>query len=397
MADGFARPYPTYPAYTVKLAAMLILLLLTVGTANWAIDPLQVFRRSTWHSPHFSENQRYQVPGLARHYTEPIVIIGTSHMENMLPSLVAEMLGKPALNLAIAGSSLREQALALSLALETGKVERVLWGIDYSALTWGDILVEEWGEFPEYLYRFDPRLVSRYLLSMETLTDSATSLLGPSAITLDNRNTWWNRHTFSRDRVTSAWLEQTKELTPAFRKSISNKLDWNTFKHVLERRLFSTVRNHPQTRFDLILPPYSILNYVNDFRIHEQYFFQRLLMRQALREFASRQTNVVLWDFQSDPTISTNLDNYKDLEHYGLPINRHMLARMTSPLAPIEWDDRLPVLVKEQLQELCSNPTRSTLYCTEEVHCGQVHLEYWLKTGRSANQLITSTGLPCYR
>lgn len=386
------HPQPNARVYAGLLLGLLGLLLAGVAAINWVVDPLQVFRRSTWHPPHFSENQRYQVPGLARHYAQPVIVLGTSHMENMLPGLLAASLGQPALNLAIAGSSLREQRLALDLALAGGEVRRVLWGIDYSALTWGDILVEEWGEFPDYLYDRDLRLVSRYLLSLQTLWDGAAALRGESAITLENRNTWWNRHTFSGDRVLAAWRQQGQELTPAARRSMDAKLSWPVFREVLARRLFAPIQNHPEIRFDLILPPYSLLNYANDFRLHDEYFFQRLLMREALREFAAGHANVALWDFQTDAEVVGDLGNYKDLEHYGLAINRRMLARIAMDHPDTTAGKAFPGLVRDYLRGLCAEGGD---LCPASVRCGLDRLTRWLDAGADPTQALEAARSPC--
>ena len=394
MPDTSPGPFRTY---SFLLSGALVFILAFAAMLNWAVDPMQVFRRSAWHAPLFSENQRYQSPGMARHYVQPIVVVGTSHMENMLPSMVRSTFGKPALNLSIAGSSLREQQLALSLALETGKVERVLWGIDYSALTWGDILVEEWGEFPEYLYNFDIRLISRYLLSSQTLMDGVSALRGETGVTLENRNTWWNKYTFNHDRVIGAWRQQGSELTPEFHREIESKLTWPTFDEVLKRRLFATVRAHPSVHFDLILPPYSILNYVNDFRLHDEYFFQRLLMRARLKAFASTQPNVTLWDFQTDVGTASNLDNYKDLEHYGLPINKQMLDRIAAKVHTNDSIDPFPTQIRAYLHQLCAQTDATSMeLCPREVRCGLDHLDWWIEHGASEAQLLAAAHTPCH-
>lgn len=388
---------PLAPSRYLSLLAGTMVALVTLAAAiNWAVDPLQVFRRASAYPPHFSENQRYQVPGLARHYTQPIIVLGTSHMENMLPAMVAEALGQPALNLAIAGSSLREQQFALSLALATGKVSRVLWGIDYSALTWGDILVEEWGEFPDYLYRRDVRLVSRYLLASQTLADSWRAVTQAPTLTLEQRNTWWHKHLFNRDRVLAAWRHESATWTPAMREAVRDKISWPALRAVLERRVFDTIRAHPGVHFDLILPPYSLLVYGNDFRIHEEYFFQRLLMREALRRFSEQQPNIELHDFQTDRGITADLNHYKDLEHYGLPINRRMLAALDAPLAHAKTPDPLIGQVRDYLSNLCGGEASDqTELCPPLVRCGLRRLAGWMDSGGHLEHVLSAAHAPC--
>lgn len=105
-----------------------------VGGLTYVLDPLQYYRKSTWYSPVFTSEQRYQNPGLVRNYSYDTIILGTSMTENFLPSVVGEALGGQAIKLSMRGSTADEQYKIASLALETGKVKKVLWGLDYFAL-----------------------------------------------------------------------------------------------------------------------------------------------------------------------------------------------------------------------------------------------------------------------
>jgi len=377
--------------------AVLIVLLGTAALVNFAIDPLQVFRRAGFYPAHFSENQRYQVPGLARHYTAPVVVLGTSHMENASPGEVAAAFGEPALKLAISGSSITEQQLALSLALETGKVKRVLWGIDYSALSWGDRLVEEWGEFPTYLYHRDPRLVSRYLLSWQTLQEGGTALTTPPKYTLETLNVWWPGARFDRERVEAAWAFQEGRWTPELRARSAAQTIWTKHYATLERRLFTTVRQHPEVQFELMLPPYSILGYANDFRLNDEWFFQRMLMRAALRDFVRTVPNARLWDFQTDLALSTNFSRYKDLEHFDLEVTRMMLRTVASgrgAASDFSAPDALPRQIADFLRPHCQAQGNAA-YCTQHIRCGFERLEAWLASGGNPERALEFARLAC--
>ncbi len=377
--------------------SVFLALLAIAGLVNYAIDPLQIFRRATFYPPHFSENQRYQVPGLARHYTAPVAIIGTSHMENASPADVQAALGQPALKLAISGSSITEQQLALSLALKTGKVRRVLWGIDYSALSWGDRLVEEWGEFPIYLYHRDPRLVSRYLLSWQTLQEGRAALTTPPKYNLETLNIWWPGAQFHRDRVAAAWAFQEGRWTPELRARSAAQTIWSKHYATLQRRLFATVREHPEVQFELLLPPYSILGYANDFRINDEWFFQRMLMRAALRDFVRTAPNARLWDFQTDLALSTDFDRYKDLEHFDLEATRMMLRTVGSgrgAVTDFSAPDPLPRQLADFLRPHCESRGNAA-YCTPYIRCGYDRLEAWLESGANPERALAYAHRAC--
>ncbi|CAG0966200.1 hypothetical protein BURK2_01013 [Burkholderiales bacterium] len=381
-----------------RLWLMLLLALLGLaGLANFIVDPLQVFRRASFFAPHFSENQRYQIPGLARHYAAPIVVLGTSHMENASPKEIAAAFGEPGVKLAIAGSSLTEQELALRLVLATGKVKRVFWGLDYAALAWGDRLVEEWGEFPIYLYEPDLRLVSRYLLSLQTLQDARKALTQAPARGLEELNVWWPQATFSAERVQAAWAAQEWRWTPELRAKSAEQTVWPQFAATLQRRVFETIGQHPTVRFDLVLPPYSILGYANDFRINDEWFFQRMLLRAALREFAARQPNVRLWDFQTDLGLVTDFARYKDLDHFDLPTLRQMLHRVAQdhdPVSDARAPDPLPRQIADFLRPHCQGRGEAA-YCTRHIRCGVSRLEAWLEAGGTPERALEFAHRAC--
>lgn len=376
---------------------LLLGLLGLAGLTNFVVDPLQVFRRASFYTPHFSENQRYQIPGLARHYAAPIVVLGTSHMENASPKEIAAAFGEPGVKLAIAGSSLTEQALAARLVLATGKVKRIVWGLDYAALAWGDKLVDEWGEFPIFLYEPDLRLVSRYLLALQTLADSRAALTRAPVHDLENLNVWWPQARFSAARVAAAWAFQEGRWTPELRARSAAQTVWPALAATLDRRVFDTIRRHPEVQFDLLLPPYSILAYANDFRLNDEWFFQRMLMREVLRRFVQGQPNARLWDFQAELGLSTDFSRFKDLEHFDLEVTRLMLRRIaagghTDPLAVSP--DPLPRQIADFLRPHCQGQGEAA-YCTRHIRCGVSRLEAWLEAGGTPERALEFAHRAC--
>jgi hypothetical protein len=158
---------------------------------------------------------------------------------------------------------------------------------------------------------------------------------------------------------------------------------------VLEKRLFAVTRAHPDIRFDLVLPPYSILGYANDFRVSDEWFFQRMLMRHELREFAATAKNVRLWDFQTERAITEDFSHYKDLEHYDMEVARLMLNRIAhgEPLSASGAPDPLPLQVAQRLRPSCAGSGEAAL-CTRFIRCGQSRLEAWLAAGQSEEHAL---------
>lgn len=80
--------------------------------------------------------------------------------ENFLPSEVDKALGGHTLKLSMRGSTSDEQFEIAALALQTGKVKSVIWGIDYFALKKKSIQDDDMYTFQDYLY--DDYLLNDY-------------------------------------------------------------------------------------------------------------------------------------------------------------------------------------------------------------------------------------------
>jgi len=338
-------------------------LVLALGLFNWAVDPLQLYRRAAY-APVFSENQRYQNPGLARSYDYEIVIIGTSHSENFSPRQVERVLGAPALKLAISGATAREQYLILDLAIGTGKVRRVIWGLDLLSFRKpaGAVSSRE-GAFPMHLYHWGPLSHPIYLLSLDTLDLSWKALRGVGHRDLETLNAWYPLHRFGEDRVLADWrrrgaildrinLDPTRRYGPRRRQT----------ERSIRVNLLSLVEAHPEIRFDLFFPPYSILSFLADFRTWEGAFAERQAYKAFVVTSLAPFPNAHVYDFQEIERFSHDLDNYKDLEHYRPEINDYIIESIAAERHRIDPGNLAELLALQQEQveryrrEVCSSP-----------------------------------------
>ena len=343
--SGSGGPSPAAPEtgrYLHWYVASGLALTLLLGLVNWSVDPLQFYRRAAYR-PVFSENQRYQNPGLAKNYDYQTVIVGTSHAENFLPSHVERSLGEKTLNLAISGSTAREQHLILKKAIDSGRVRHVIWVLDHIAFTRpaGAVSQRE-GDFPLHLYREGPRTHALYLLSLDSLLLSIDALLGRGHRDLDGLNAWYADWEFGEQRVMADWrrrgaildrinLDPARDFGPTARRS----------RRSIRVNLLSLVKGNPEIRFDLVFPPYSILAYLADFRSWEGAFAERQAYKAFVVSAVERFDNARVFDFQVVERVTHDLDNYKDLEHYSLEISdwiiesiaqgRHRVSELTYP------------------------------------------------------------------
>ncbi len=301
-----------YRKYLFLSAFVLVLL---VGLSNFLIDPFHYF-----HAPRtylgYSENQRFQNPGLAKNLDFETVIIGTSHTENFLNKKVSAEWGENVQNFSISASTISEQYEMLDLVLSTGKVKRVVWEINFPSFNFGDRMSLEFGSFPVFLYHEEIESYFKYLLSYDTFIESLVALSGRRESDLSELHHWDDQFEYSEKRVLAAWDYSSQRWDKKLRLLWSkNAADLNLIQKVYERKVNSLIRAYPHVTFDLLLLPTSILDYGSDLRISKF----RLGRRIGLRELVANSlelSNVSVHDFQLDRDLTFDLNKYKDLEHF---------------------------------------------------------------------------------
>lgn len=309
----------------------IILILITLGPIllfNYIVDPLQFYKKSTILKPIFSKDQRLQNPGLAKNYDYNTIILGTSMTENFLPSSVDSKLGVKSLKLSVEGSSIKEQNMVFDVAARTGKLENVIWEVDYfSLMNKSDINKgnDEY-EFPIHLY--DKWIINdiKYLASNETLKYSLNVIkynqgkYNPVGRTdLEYLNNWGQKHTYSEERVLEDWNRITENMV------ISDVDNWDMMRENINEFLINSIEENRDVKFLLYYPPFTDLlpKYLHMRNVNDYNNFIKV------REYIFNRTqdfdNVEIYDFQDCTEITSNYNNYKDVSHHSPEVNGYIL------------------------------------------------------------------------
>ena len=378
-------PAPASPfgKYLRTLLVVALVACALVVAFNFAVDPLQFYRRASGYPAHYSANQRYQAPALVRTHPHDTVVLGNSHAANFEKPLVERALGGTALNLTLEGSMVTEQSALAQLVLREGKARRILWVIDFGAFS---VEPEEASQLtrqviPAHLYGSGWRAAGPYLLSLDTLLDSVLALSTAPQRELDSLGSWWREYAFGRDRVEAAWDHMRARWTPELRvhwaAAASGRADVDL---LFERYVLELVRAHPDVRFTLLFPPFSWYEYALDFLVGPQRFFLRLHLKQRALQAVQRHPNLQVFDFEGLPGAADDPAHYKDLGHYDRTVVERMLetigAGTGSPVQPLTVAHGL----RSFLQERCAAADRER-FCPPEVRCGLQRLQRWLDAG----------------
>jgi hypothetical protein len=317
--------------WCLSVLAATLGMLAFVLAINALVDPFQQYRLASSHPPRFYKlHHRWINPGIAKNAAYDSVLIGSSIMESTRNDAIAAACGGAAVNLSMPAISASEIRTLLDAVFLAHDPHRVILVLDFNAFAGApDARQEGSGPLPAYLYDANILNDLPYLLSGVVLAKSASILAGrrDEEYTTDANAPWYwaDRVKFGRAEVMrgldlhdlNARFRQPARTLPAMQASF-------------ERNVLPALRAHPQTEFDLVWPPYSMLVWL-DFLQRDQ-----LDVTFAFKRYVARTVdalpNVNIADLQGHGEITGNLELYRDLYHFAPQVNRWIVSRTCSKL-----------------------------------------------------------------
>jgi hypothetical protein len=315
-----------------------VALLAACATFVWWVDPFQQYHLSSRYLPrYYSLHHRYINPGLAKHQAYDTVVSGSSIMESTRNSVVARLCGGAAVNLSMPAMSASEQRLMLDTAFASRALRRVIVVLDFNEFAGTtEERQDVAGPLPTYLYDRNPFNDLPYLLSWNVLLRSWRIVIDDRSerYTSDPDAPWYwgNLKRFGRDEVLrgldlshlNARFQQPQRTLAGMRASF-------------EHNLLPLLHAHPQTEFDLVWPPYSILVWI-DFAQRDQLDVS-LAFKRYVFEATRGLRNVAITDLQTERSITHDLDRYTDLYHFDPAINERLVEAVCSKRKAFDSSD----------------------------------------------------------
>ena len=332
---------------------------LMAAALNFVVDPLQLLRPARLFPAMYSPDSRMQDAGLIRSQDFDTVLMGTSLALHLRQSDIDKALGVRSLKLVMTGSTSKEQSFVLAAALERHP-RRVVWQMDdWIFRDAPDVDSESY--FPADLYRRNAKGIAGYLFSGAMARESAWILarslppLRPVVTRLTN-GVMFKFPISEVDDINAlrsdydvAGFYNTKNSEASFRRIIdpvrSNYLaegyDYDAMVANFERDAIGLIESHPDVKFDIYFPPYSILQFVamrdaSPATLQIVYDFTAYAS-QRLTQFS----NVSLHDLRGVKEITHDLGNYGDVIHHSPAIDQKVLSWLASgqyvvdPAAPL--------------------------------------------------------------
>jgi hypothetical protein len=309
--------------FATGVIAATLAFAIALGLFDFIVDPFDQYRLPAWYTPrYFRFYQRHQLPGLAKHAAYDRVVTGSSLMENVVSSEVDRLLGGRTINLACGALSAYEGRLLLETAFDARRIDNVILNLDFNAFSGSTTQRFLPEPMPTYLYDRNPLNDLPYLLGATTLARSLEIVLGLKSVAArsdpDRPWYWADQYEFSA-RAATRGLDAAN-LNRDFKQE-PRSLDG--MQASFEANVLPLVKAHPETRFDFLFAPYSILVWA-DFRQRGQLEVS-LAFRRYVANALAAYPNARVFDFQDDEKVITDLSLYKDIYHYKPEISLGMI------------------------------------------------------------------------
>ena len=310
--------------FICAVCVSLVLLVLFAGLTVY-IDPFFHYHAPIDGISYRLTDQRHQNDGILRHYTYDSVIIGTSMTQNFKPSEFDALFDANSIKVPFSGAYLNELGENLRTGFDSGnEIKRVLMSLDLLTVIAKKDALQLNYEYPEYLYDdnifndvkyfFNKRVLLEY-----TLEDVRRTLSGQPTTSLDEYSNWSDSFKYGMDAVIADFEKSAIKSNPR----VLNDQYIDRIRDNIETNLLSVTREHKDTEFIIFIPPYSIVKmyaYLSEGSL--DFCFD--VYKEAARMLLSME-NVRLFSFYDDNELVCDLDNYRDMTHYGEWINTHIL------------------------------------------------------------------------
>lgn len=306
------RPRPLLAAAAIPMCVSAT----AVGYLAWlySVDALHM-RSPPAQTDWFTPNEGWRMAGLVRTYPYEGIIAGTSVSQNFYMAEASRHLGMPVLNATMAGSTPKEQAALVRLALKRDSTKQIIWEIHMTSFT-QPVESTRPQYFPAHLFDRNPLNDLEYHFSLQAWLDARAAHYareGERLEALDGINKWGERMDFGPSVVAKTYCARRGR--PHSPVSLT-ALEQNLSAHVLP-----LVEAHPDRRFTLFVPAYPVLMHLPD---GGRMAGLEGAARIILGVFGGRE-NVTVHDFQKIGPEIGDARLHRDDMHHHPSINSRML------------------------------------------------------------------------
>lgn len=305
--------------------ALLVLCLFACAVLTFVIDPFEQYRESA--TLPLYDQESYNNPGIAKNYDYNAVILGTSMIEMSNPSVIDASFGVQSVKLPMRGSHVAQMGWQLDHVFRAKEkrgetLDLAILAVDaYSMM--GPI--DDMEEIYDYLWNDNILDDVNYLLNRDVLLVRIPRILKNIGKPLDTKRDdmyKWTDVVFAAKSV----YDVTPVTAQAPMMDPEHRIERSTGN--VELHIEKYVAAHPETKFLVYMPPYSVAYWYLMTRggMSEQQFRSRARICELLLEY----DNVEIYDFSSRVDWITDLDEYFDYSHHSSEISNRIMHAMAA-------------------------------------------------------------------
>lgn len=315
--------------WTLLCIGILVLGLGLVSLTTIIIDPFFHYHGPLKNLQYPINNERYQNDGIVRHFPYDALVTGTSMTENFKTTEIDAIFQVTSVKVPFSGGPYKEINNNLKRAVEANpRLSCIIRSLDYSMLIADKDTMRTDTDYPEYLYDDIWWNDAAYVLNKEVLITNSLGVLrytrsGQETTAFDAYARWNDSYVFGKEAVDKTYSRRAvkEEEEQAFTEE-----DREMIKGNLTQNVISLAKKNPQITFYLFFTPYSI--YYWDSLDRDGNLTRSLDAERYAIQLLLDCDNIRLYSFNDEFDMVCDLDNYKDIAHYGAEINSQMLRWM---------------------------------------------------------------------
>lgn len=319
----------TGTVFILGTLALTAIMLAVFAAAIIYVDPFFHYHKPLDGFSYPLEDERYQNNGILRHFDYDSIVTGSSMCENFKTSEAEALFGGQFVKVPFMGCRYKEIGDNLRLAYSYRETIRtVVFCLDYSHLVEDKDSLSEF-DYPTYLYNNNPFDDVSYLFNKQVLLEWTRKVLNRTAegipsTSFDDYASWAPNFPLGKEYVLEGCGERIigDNVQPMTQQERDMELE------NLRQNIVPLVKEHPETDFYLFFPPYSICFWEgmrSDGKIGWQVEAERIAIEELLQ-----YPNVHLYSFSDCFELVCDLDQYRDMIHFGGHISSWILECMAT-------------------------------------------------------------------
>ena len=311
--------------WALCVLCVLAACLLACAGLTFAVDPFEQYRESAILPLYDQES--YNNPGIAKNYDYDAVILGTSMIEMSNPSVIDRTFGVQSVKLPMRGSHTAQMGWQLDHVYRAKEKRGETLNLAILAVDAYSMMgpVDDMEEIYDYLWNDNILDDVNYLLNRDVLLVRIPRMLqniGKDTSAKRDDMYKWVDVVFSAQSVYDATARSPQKPM----QDAEYRIERSTAN--IENHIERYVAAHPETRFLIYMPPYSVAYWYLMTRegISEQQYRSRARICELLLAYE----NVEIYDFSSRIDWITDLDEYFDYSHHSSGISDSIMAAMAA-------------------------------------------------------------------